>query len=67
MNIRETIEYKEFGFNVVKCPICGEETLDNNFICPHCEWEYDGTIDENVVSISNQSTIKEFRESFFKK
>jgi hypothetical protein len=67
MIIRDTIEYKEFGFNVVKCPVCGEETLDSHFICPHCEWEYDGTLDENVVSISNQSTIKEFRESFLKK
>ena len=67
MIIRDTVEYKEFGFNVVKCPVCGEETLDSHFICPHCGWEYDGTLDENVVSISNQSTIKEFRESFLKK
>lgn len=42
MNIRETVEFLEYGFNVVICPNCREETLDNYFICPHCGWEYDG-------------------------
>ena len=41
MNIRESKEYLEFGYNIVTCPICGKETLDNHFICPECNWEYD--------------------------
>ena len=40
MDIRETIEFKEFGYKVVTCPVCGNETLDNYYICPHCGNEY---------------------------
>ncbi len=42
MNLRETIEFKDFGFNIVTCPNCAQETLDNYYICPTCGWEYDG-------------------------
>ena len=42
MNIRESKEYLEFGYKIVKCPVCGKENLDNHFICPTCNWEYDG-------------------------
>ena len=42
MNIRESKEYLEFGYKIVRCPVCRNETLDNHFICPTCGWEYDG-------------------------
>lgn len=53
MNIKTSREYLEFGFNIVRCPACGQETLDNHFLCPYCNWEYDGDIDENTPSASN--------------
>ena len=32
------------GAKEVICPICRNETLDTWTICPHCDWEYDGTL-----------------------
>ena len=62
MNIRESKEYLEFGYKIVRCPVCGKETLDNHFICPNCGWEYDGIEDENTPSASNgYVTINEYR------
>ena len=29
INLRETIEYKEYDYKIVTCPICGKETLNN--------------------------------------
>ena len=65
MNIKETIEFKKFGFEIVKCPICGKETLNNHYICSNCGWEYDdfNTLDEEY-SQCNKSTVKEYREKF---
>lgn len=40
MDIRETVEFKELGYSIVICPICGEETLDNYWICEKCGNEY---------------------------
>ena len=37
-NLRETVEYKEFGYSVITCPVCGKETLNNHYICPDCGW-----------------------------
>lgn len=63
MNIRESKEYLEFGYKIVKCPVCGNETLDNHFICPTCNWEYDGTFLPYIPSKVNEGlTIKEYRE-----
>ena len=62
MDIRKTREFLEFGFNVVICPVCGKETLDNHFICPHCGWEYDGIEDLNIPSSVNRcETINQYR------
>ena len=62
-NLRETVEYKEFGYGVITCPVCGKETLNNHYICPHCGWEYDGIMDEDMYSPANTTTIKEYKKS----
>ena len=61
INLKETVEYKEYGFNIVKCPVCGHDTLDNFWICEHCGWEYDGTKSEDEFSEANDGTIKEYK------
>lgn len=61
-NLRETVEYKEFGYSVITCPVCGKETLNNHYICPHCGWEYDDITDENMYSTANTATIREYKE-----
>ena len=63
-NLRETIEYEEYGYKIVICPICGKETLDNHYICEECGWEYDGTVFEESFSSANNSTMKEYREKY---
>lgn len=71
INIRETIEYKELGYQIIQCPICGHETLDNHFICPHCNWEYDDEVEFKTgdeYSIANDCTLNEHLYSYkFKK
>ena len=62
-NLRETVEYKEFGYSVITCPVCGKETLNNHYICPHCGWEYDDITDEDMYSPANTTTIKEYKKS----
>ena len=66
MNLRETAEYKEHGFKIVTCPVCGNETLDMYWICEHCGWEYDNTRSEDEYSAANSNTIKEYREKYLK-
>lgn len=61
INLKETVEYKQYGYNIVKCPICGKETLDNYWICENCGWEYDGNILDEQYSFVNSSTVKEYR------
>jgi ribosomal protein L37AE/L43A len=63
-NLKETIEYKDYGYNIVTCPICGKETLDNYWICEHCNWEYDGTKFDEEYSSVNNATIKEYRDRY---
>lgn len=62
-DLRATREYRELGFNIVKCPVCEKETLDDCFICPTCGWEYDGTTEEDVYSSCNQATVAEYRKN----
>lgn len=60
---RTTREYRELGFKIVTCPVCGKETLDDYFICPNCGWEYDGITAEDVYSSSNKATISAHRQN----
>lgn len=62
-DLRNTPEYREFGFQIVKCPICGNETLDSYWTCQHCDWENDGTTDENEYSSCNKATISDYRRN----
>lgn len=62
-DLRATQEYREMGFKIIKCPVCGKETLDDYFICPYCGWEYDGTTEEDVYSSCNQATVAEYRKN----
>ena len=65
INIRDTVEYKEQGYQIVTCPVCGHETLDSYYICPYCCWEYDGIIDEHTRSLTNgRLNIVEYREKY---
>lgn len=64
MNLKETAEYKEHGFKIVTCPVCGNETLDMYWICEHRGWEYDYTKSEDEYSDANGSTIKEYRKKY---
>ena len=50
MDLKETDEFKEYGFQVVNCPVCGRETLDSHWVCDYCGWEYDGIFDEDSYS-----------------
>lgn len=60
--LRQTVEYRELGFRIVPCPVCGGETLDSHWICRQCGWEYDGTTDDNCYSSCNQATVADYRE-----
>ena len=60
---RATREYRELGFKIVNCPVCGKETLDSYGICRNCGWEYDGTIEENTYSSCNKATVAEYRKN----
>lgn len=63
IDLRATQEYREFDFRIVKCPVCGQETLDSYWICRNCGWEYDGTTEENEYSSCNKATIAEYRKN----
>lgn len=59
MNIRDTIEYNEMGYRIVRCPVCNHETLDNHWVCENCGWEYDGLHESTEFSTTNRMTLSE--------
>ena len=61
--LKETPEYKEFGYHIVICPVCGSITLDYNYICANCGWEYDGVTEDTKYSEVNQHTVADYRAS----
>ena len=63
MDLRDTEEYKEYGFQIVPCPVCGHETLNPYHICRYCLWEYDGVTDEDEYSDVNQDTVRQYRQT----
>lgn len=54
-------EHIKAGYRIVICPVCGNETFDNFFICPHCDWEYDDMMVDEYSS-ANNSTINEYKK-----
>lgn len=62
-DLRTTREYLELGYKIVKCPVCGKETLDSCWICGRCGWEYDGITEENEYSSCNKATVAEYRKN----
>lgn len=62
-DLRKTQESLELGFQIVNCPVCGQETLDSHWICHHCGWEYDGIADENTYSSCNKATVADYRKN----
>ena len=65
-NLMNTKEYKNHGFSIVDCPICGRKTLDMFWICSGCGWEYDIFInyDENEESLCNGCTPNEYHRQY---
>ena len=65
-DLMNTEEYKNHGFSIVACPICGRKTLDMFWICSGCGWEYDIFInyDENEESLCNGCTPNEYRRQY---
>lgn len=66
-NLVNTEEYKNHGFSIVDCPICGRKTLDMFWICSGCGWEYDIFInyEANEKSFCNGCTPDEYRRQYF--
>ena len=56
----EIDQLKSYGATEVICPICGNETLSNWTICPHCFWEYDEFLYKGY-SCANRSYIWWYR------
>lgn len=52
-------------YKVIFCPVCGNKTLDNYYICHHCGWEYDG-FPEYHYSAANGATLHEYRRAYEK-
>ena len=62
--LKETEEFKKYGFTIVKCPICGEPTLDRFWVCDNCGWEFDGAIFPDQYSSANGCTVKDYIDKY---
>ncbi|MBO5715457.1 MAG: leucine-rich repeat protein [Clostridia bacterium] len=54
----------DLGRQIIHCPICGNETFNDWFICPHCNWEAEVLHSEDEYSPANKSTIAEYRKKY---
>ena len=54
----------DLGRQIINCPICGNETFNDWFICPHCNWEAEILHSEDEYSPANKSTIAEYRKKY---
>ena len=65
-NLVNTEEYKNHGFSIVDCPICGRKTLDMFWVCSGCGWEYDIFInyEANEESLCNGCTPSEYSKQY---
>ena len=53
----------DLGRRIINCPICGNETFNDWFICPHCNWQAEILHFEDEYSPANKSTIEEYRKN----
>lgn len=60
LNVGDT--YDGF-YTVITCPICESKTLDNYWICPCCNWEYDGAAHDSYSSC-NRTTPAKYRKHY---
>ena len=56
----------DLGRQIISCPICGNETFNDWFICPHCNWEAEILHSEDEYSPANKSTIAKYRREYFR-
>ena len=54
----------ELGRQIIQCPICGNDTFNDWFICPHCSWQAEILRFEDEYSPANKSTIEEYRKKY---
>ena len=62
--LKKTEEFQNYGYTIVKCPICGEPTLDSFWICDNCNWEFDGAVLPEQYSSANHCTVAEYRKRY---
>ena len=68
MDLKDTDAYKTGYFNIVKCPCCGEDTLDLYSICENCGWCFDEgsyDADDDYYSDCNNSTLRDYKKNIF--
>ena len=63
-DLRSTPDYATGLYSIVRCPVCGEETMNFFWVCENCYWEYDGTTDPDAYSDVNRMTLREYRNRF---
>lgn len=59
-------EHLAAGYKITVCPVCGNETFDDYFICPTCGWEYDD-FPEDHYSAANGATLRECRKYYLER
>ena len=62
--LKKTEEFQKYGYTIVKCPVCGEPTLDSFWICDNCNWEFDGAVLPEHYSSANHCTVAEYRRKY---
>lgn len=60
INLEEDYLYQKGYRKIVKCPVCGEDTLDFYFVCPNCGWEHDSELNEGY-SPANNIKIEDYK------
>lgn len=65
--LKKTDEFRKYGFTIVKCPVCGEPTLDRFWVCDNCGWEFDGAVFPDQYSSANGCTVEEYRNKYREK
>lgn len=59
-------EHLSAGYRITVCPVCQNETFDNYFVCPTCEWEYDDS-SEDHYSACNGESLKDYRGRYHRR